>query len=159
MTFDEWFGEGPDTANHCPSYRADLKQIARLSWTAGLLEGCSYVSKLHAEANEFLAELEATATWLEECTGVVFKLRAAEIRAVIAKTRGTDITGGSNRWTHNICETCWHAISPDREPCALKSEYAKEETCCWCGKTTKSGIYVRADPQSVKCQGKHGDSA
>lgn len=52
-------------------------------------------------------------------------------------------------WTQAICEACWNERNPDRPATAIKPEFADEERCCWCGKATRSGIYVRADPAKV----------
>lgn len=58
-----------------------------------------------------------------------------------------------NKFTHSICDTCWIAKDPHREPLRLKPEYAPTEDCCFCGSTHKSGIYVRGNPDDLKCKG------
>jgi hypothetical protein len=57
----------------------------------------------------------------------------------------------SSRWTHNICAACWNAKNPDREAHAAHNMPA--EFCCFCGKPTTAGIYLRHDPKdpSLKC--------
>lgn len=50
-------------------------------------------------------------------------------------------------WTHPICEPCWRNLEGEREPVRMKD--AGFETCARCGRTTKSGIYVRADPATM----------
>lgn len=52
-------------------------------------------------------------------------------------------------WTQPICSADWYKRYPDREPHRIKPEYAEEETCCYCGEKTTSGIYVREDPSKV----------
>lgn len=57
-------------------------------------------------------------------------------------------------WTHAICDHCY-SIRYDVTPVRVKPE---TETCCFCGKDTRSGIYVRQDPDLTPCGGKHGQS-
>lgn len=57
-------------------------------------------------------------------------------------------------WRHAICEACWHRKNPTRRAVRLKEP--DNEVCCWCFKSTRSGIYVREDPELVRCQGKVG---
>lgn len=52
-------------------------------------------------------------------------------------------------WTHDICDECWAAREPGREPFRLSTEYRDVERCCFCGKQTESGIAVREDPALV----------
>jgi hypothetical protein len=35
-------------------------------------------------------------------------------------------------------------------PTKIKGEYAENEICCDCGKTNRSGIYIREDPNKVR---------
>lgn len=58
-----------------------------------------------------------------------------------------------SNWTHPICELCWLATNPDREPYRLK--LTELETCCWCGMETEGGIYVRHDPKLLMRCGGH----
>lgn len=50
-------------------------------------------------------------------------------------------------WTHAMCDECWWEQHGFEEPCVLIKRHA--ELCGWCGKLTRSGIYVRADPKDV----------
>lgn len=51
-------------------------------------------------------------------------------------------------WTQPICQNCWIARNPDRDPVRVKDGEA--ENCCDCGEATNDGIYIRANPLSVK---------
>ena len=59
-----------------------------------------------------------------------------------------------SRWTHAICEDCWLEREPNKQPCQLTN--AADESCCYCGKTTVAGIYVRGNPAETKCRGEGG---
>ena len=48
-------------------------------------------------------------------------------------------------WTHCICDSCWTKLNPGRK--AVVMVVASEETCCFCGENTESGLYIRADPR------------
>lgn len=52
---------------------------------------------------------------------------------------------GSERhgWTHCICSDCWGTIRRGETPTRVRTPPA--EACCWCGRTTRSGIYLRAE--------------
>jgi hypothetical protein len=50
-------------------------------------------------------------------------------------------------WTHPICDECWTKRNPGRMPC--RGLLVDVEKCCYCGKETKSGIYIREDPTKV----------
>lgn len=53
-------------------------------------------------------------------------------------------------WTQPVCSADWFKRNPNRgEPHRIVPEYAEEETCCYCGQLTTSGIYVRVDPATV----------
>jgi hypothetical protein len=60
-----------------------------------------------------------------------------------------------NDWRHSVCDTCWvhmaadHGV-PGRTPARVTN--FKAELCCYCGKWTVSGIYVRANPAAVRLQ-------
>lgn len=54
-------------------------------------------------------------------------------------------------WTHTKCDSCWQAAEPERVPFRLRG--APAETCCWCGRQSTSGIYVREDPALLPCPG------
>lgn len=54
-----------------------------------------------------------------------------------------------NNWTHAICALCWNKQNPDKP---IKTELytsGEQDTCCFCGEATRSGIYVRGDPTTV----------
>lgn len=50
-------------------------------------------------------------------------------------------------WTQPCCDDCWRAQQPGRQPFRLRE--VDVEICAWCGVTTMSGIFVRADPATV----------
>lgn len=50
-------------------------------------------------------------------------------------------------WTQAICLRCWNEKNPDRQ--AHKLLEVEQEICCYCGDTTKDGIYIRVDPRTV----------
>ncbi len=55
-----------------------------------------------------------------------------------------------SRWTHAICAKCWAERNPEQP---LRSEDAGQgplEVCCFCGRSTDDGIYLRADPSEPK---------
>ena len=56
-------------------------------------------------------------------------------------------------WTHAICAICWYRKHPDKIPVRLKQR--ETERCCFCLRTTESGIYVRYNPQLLACKGEH----
>lgn len=66
-------------------------------------------------------------------------------------------------WNHSCCDACWMKIHvPSRvarggsnEPGRLKPELCESLLCCWCGSRNESGIYVRSDPDKLRCGGKH----
>lgn len=55
------------------------------------------------------------------------------------------------KWNHAICWKCWREQRGNEEPCRVKDDTA--HACCFCGKSTASGIYVRKDPGQVACGG------
>lgn len=55
-------------------------------------------------------------------------------------------------WTHPICDACWTLRNKGYEPGRLKPEHREELECCFCGKNTKSGIYIREDPKLIDCR-------
>ena len=57
-------------------------------------------------------------------------------------------------WTHAICDDCWDEDHPGQPSPRYGSGDA--EKCCWCGEPTRSGIYLRQDPASLKCGGTTG---
>lgn len=52
-------------------------------------------------------------------------------------------------WTQPVCNNCWDEQNPDRDPYRIRTEYAEEEICAFCGISTRSGIYTRVDPKTV----------
>ncbi len=56
-------------------------------------------------------------------------------------------------WTHSCCVGCWNLRNPDRA--TEGSRDGPLELCCFCGKVTKSGIYVREDSRLLDCGGAH----
>ena len=52
----------------------------------------------------------------------------------------------------NICKECYVARYPDRIPHTVAHYDADEENCCFCGKKTRAGIYVRANSVDLKCE-------
>lgn len=55
----------------------------------------------------------------------------------------------SSNWTHPMCDPCWLEYDPARGPVRLQESVRELETCCWCGRETRSGIYVRHDPAQL----------
>ncbi len=62
-----------------------------------------------------------------------------------------------NRWNHSICHRCWNEKHPGREAVVLREEFRDEkpECCCFCGAAHGSGIYVRKNPDTLRCKGNH----
>lgn len=56
-------------------------------------------------------------------------------------------------WTHALCDDCYAAVEPGREP--VRMLLPEDETCCRCREETKSGIYYRADPKTMHCKPGH----
>ena len=48
------------------------------------------------------------------------------------------------KWTQPSCRECWDIKNPGRRPTTINDRQG--ETCCYCGKMTGSGIYIRVDP-------------
>jgi hypothetical protein len=57
---------------------------------------------------------------------------------------------------HVLCLPCWEMRNPRRVPARLRN--APLETCCACGESTRSGIYLRGELGDFPCGG-HGDEA
>lgn len=55
-----------------------------------------------------------------------------------------------SNWNHSICDDCWYAKNPDRDPVAIID--AEVETCCFCGEEHVSGINIRQDPKTLDCE-------
>lgn len=60
-----------------------------------------------------------------------------------------------SRWTHVSCLACFHVKYPDKTPHRLDPAHRESEVCCYCSAKTVSGIYVRDDPNTLKCKGEH----
>jgi RNase P subunit RPR2 len=58
-----------------------------------------------------------------------------------------------SKWNHSICEDCWQRLHLGRQPVVLHEKYVETQTCCYCGKEHRSGIFVREAPDSVRCVG------
>lgn len=61
-----------------------------------------------------------------------------------------------SEWSHPICYLCWTELNPHREPHRLVTPI--DEKCCYCGKATRSGIYVREDPAALPKHVSHSDA-
>lgn len=55
-----------------------------------------------------------------------------------------------SNWNHSICDDCWLHRDPHRLPCRMTEP--EPETCCFCGETHASGIYVRRNPEQMSCR-------
>ena len=67
-----------------------------------------------------------------------------------------DKNGLIHRWTHAQCAACWNARNPDKAT-ALERDPAftvmyGAEMCCFCGKDTNAGIFVRCREATLVCQ-------
>lgn len=51
-------------------------------------------------------------------------------------------------WTHALCPWCYEEREPGRDPVVIAVR--SPEVCCGCGIATRSGIYYRADPASMR---------
>ena len=58
-----------------------------------------------------------------------------------------------NPWSHSICDDCYAMHFPYADP--FRFTDPQKETCCFCGQSTQSGIYVRHDPDTLRCHGEH----
>jgi hypothetical protein len=57
-------------------------------------------------------------------------------------------------WTQPCCEDCWVVREGARRPNRVTTEHRFVGVqCCFCGRITHSGIYVRVDPRSVPYPG------
>ena len=59
-----------------------------------------------------------------------------------------------SRFTHSICAGCYEELYPDREPVRVRD--GRRELCCFCGRSTGDCIFVRHDPEKLRCRGIHG---
>lgn len=51
-------------------------------------------------------------------------------------------------WTQPMCDACWIS-ERGRSAEPMRMTAPEIEQCAWCGRSTTSGIYVRADPTTV----------
>jgi len=54
---------------------------------------------------------------------------------------------------HAICVPCWVDSRPERIPHRVVDDVAR--ACCFCGRPTSSGVYLRQEPSITPCQGVH----
>lgn len=59
----------------------------------------------------------------------------------------------ANRWMHSICLKCWTERNPNRTPIRIVG--AEFERCCFCGYIRNDGIYVRMNPDTIRCKAVH----
>jgi hypothetical protein len=55
-------------------------------------------------------------------------------------------------WTHAVCARCWLGDWGIRAR-AFLSDTGDIDLCCFCGRDTDAGIYLRRDPSTTPCQG------
>lgn len=63
-------------------------------------------------------------------------------------------------WTHRCCAACFELRHPGRQPVVMVEPEDCDGVCCVCGGPA-GGIFIRAEPKSLKCQNKgpeHEDS-
>lgn len=53
-------------------------------------------------------------------------------------------------WTQACCEDCWVVREGARRPHRLTGERFRNQQCCFCGRITHGGIFVRVDPATVR---------
>ncbi len=58
-----------------------------------------------------------------------------------------------SKWNHSLCDKCYQELESGREPSCLRKP--DTEACCKCGTIHSSGIYYRANPETLLCKGKH----
>lgn len=58
------------------------------------------------------------------------------------------------RWTHCLCNKCWLLAGLPTKP--ERVEPRPDDICCRCRVRTRSGIYIRANPRAMSCQGEDG---
>lgn len=64
-----------------------------------------------------------------------------------------------SKWNHVVCGRCYGMMYPGREPVRMKDAIEEQagDSCCFCGRVTNEGIFVRADPDSALCKGDHSN--
>jgi len=57
-------------------------------------------------------------------------------------------------WTHPICTQCWYDRNgSNRKPVRIINMDSGPKLCCFCLRLTLSGIYVRHNPEWLRCKG------
>ena len=59
------------------------------------------------------------------------------------------IDGKNYSFTQAMCVLCWEEKHGPRQPVTVRHEHRTDETCCFCGLATRSGIFTRVDPRTV----------
>lgn len=62
----------------------------------------------------------------------------------------------SSKWTHAQCDACWVKQNPGRIPVRVAEDKVYSVVCCSCSQLAAAGIYVRADPLKLWCNGTVG---
>lgn len=58
-----------------------------------------------------------------------------------------------SKWTHAICVEDYENLTSNSAQDVDKMKDPEAEICCFCGRTTISGIYIRRDPNEPQfCQ-------
>lgn len=57
-------------------------------------------------------------------------------------------------WNHALCLGCFRLLVPGKEPVRFKSPNDPEPDCCHCSEPTNEGIWYRAEPDSMNCEGR-----
>lgn len=53
-------------------------------------------------------------------------------------------------FTQAVCVEDWNRLNPDKPVRPEQPvDAGPDEVCCYCGQPTRSGIYVRVDPDTV----------
>ncbi len=52
-------------------------------------------------------------------------------------------------WMHVICVDCWQDRNGNRQAVTINPPEKKD--CCFCGRPTTSGIYIRENPKNLGC--------
>jgi hypothetical protein len=58
-------------------------------------------------------------------------------------------------WNHSMCADCWSKQNQKHVPKRDWEAIRNPEFCCFCGRETYEGIFVRRDPRELKCKGAH----
>lgn len=73
----------------------------------------------------------------------------------------------ASTWNHRICERCWFDGPGKLNDEPREQLHGRQPVrvvdyppglCCYCGGITILGIFTRAKPTDVPCQGEHDDS-